>query len=390
MRTWGSLKRAFSPMPRRDAVPPALTERAIIPGIAGARFWTDRDLSALVQTIIENDTRERVTLGLPEASTDPLPPAHLLAISGGGDAGAFAAGILTGWTQHGTRPSFRVVTGISAGALAAPFAYLGSQYDGALREIATSIGPKDIFHTRNFVAGLVTDGLAHSKPLNRLIEKHVTRELLEAIAGEYSKGRALVIGTTDLDSGRPVTWNMGIIASSGSPDAVALFRKIMVASMSIPGAVSPVMIDVEVDGQPYQEMHVDGGVINQVFLYPSRSLLEVSKATGRPYDRKLHAYIIRNGRLGPEWSGTKRRTSNIFARAISTLIHMQGFSDLERIHHIAMRDGVDFNLAYIGNDFEFSHAVRFETAFMRRLYQYAHDQSTKGYPWRKALPGRME
>jgi predicted acylesterase/phospholipase RssA len=390
MRTWGSLKRAFAPLPRRDAVPLALTERAVIPGIPGARFWADRDLSALVEIIIDNNMREREALGWAATSTDPLPPAHLLAISGGGDAGAFAAGVLTGWTRHGTRPAFRVVTGISAGALAAPFAYLGPLYDGAMQEIATSIGPKDIFRTRNFLAGLLADGLAHSEPLSRLIEKHVTRELLDAVAREYSKGRALVIGTTDLDCGRPVTWNMGKIASSASPEAVTLFRNIMIASMSIPGAVSPVMIDVEVDGQSYQEMHVDGGVINQVFLYPSHSLLEVSKATGRPFDRKMHAYIIRNGRLGPEWAGTARRTSTIFARAISTLIHTQGFSDLERIHSIATRDGVDFNLAYIGNDFELSHAVRFENAFMRRLYQYGYDLSAKGYPWRKDLPDRME
>src|SRR5215469_12865996 len=100
MHAWESVKRAFIPLPRRDAVPPALTERAVIPGIAGARFWADRDLGDLVHTIIENDTQEREALGWAKTSTDPLPPAHLLAISGGGDAGAFAAGILTGWTQH--------------------------------------------------------------------------------------------------------------------------------------------------------------------------------------------------------------------------------------------------------------------------------------------------
>lgn len=390
MRLWGSLKRAFDSLPRREAVPPGLTERAVIPGIPDSRFWMDRDLGAFVRSVIDDDKREREALARAGAPTDPLPPAHLLAISGGGDAGAFAAGILNGWTQHGTRPSFRVVTGISAGALAAPFAFLGARYDEALHEIATSIGPKDIFQTRNVLAGFLADGLAHSKPLSRLVEKYITQELLAAVAEEYSKGRVLAIGTTDLDSGRPVTWNMGVIASSGSPDAVTLFRKVMVASMSIPGAVSPVMMDVEVDGKPYQEMHVDGAVINQVFLYPSRSLAEFSNAMGRPYDRKLHAYVIRNGRLGPEWAGTKRRTANIFGRAVGTLLHMQGFSDLERIYNVVTRDGVDFNCAYIGNDFPFSHAVRFETAFLRRLYQYGYDQSIKGIAWKKSLPSRVE
>lgn len=390
MGIWESLKRPFQPLPRGDAVPSALTEQAVIPGIPGARIWADRDVGAFVQMVLDDNKRELEALarqGIPE---DRLPPAHMLAISGGGDAGAFAAGILNGWTQHGSRPTFRVVTGISAGALAAPFAYLGPLYDNALQDMATSVGPRDIFHTRNVFAGFLTDGLADSGPLYQLVSRHVTRKLLDSVAEEHAKGRVLVIGTTDLDSGRPVTWNMGAIASSNSPDAVMLFRKVMVASMSIPGAVSPVMFDVEVDGKRHQEMHVDGAVINQVFLYPSRGLIEFKKTVGQPYVRKIHAHVIRNGKLGPEWAGTKRRTSNIFARSIGTLLHMQGYSDLERIYDAVTRDGIDFNCAYIGDDFTFSHAVRFENAFLRRLYQYGYDQSLKGIAWKKSLPSRVE
>lgn len=390
MGIWRSLRHPFDSLPRGDAVPPASTERAVIPGMPGARFWADRDVGAFVQMVLEENKRELEALARTGISAEQLPPAYMLAISGGGDAGAFAAGILTGWTQHGTRPTFRVVTGVSAGALAAPFAFLGPRYDSVLQEMATSVGPKDIFRTRNFLAALLTDGLADSAPLYRLVSVYVTRELLDAIADEHANGRVLVIGTTDLDSGRPVTWNMGAIAASGSPDAVTLFRKVMVASMSIPGAVSPVMIDVEVDGRRHQEMHVDGAVINQVFLYPERGLVEVRKAMGLPYVRKLHAYVIRNGRLGPDWAGTKRRTSSIFARGIGALLHMQGYSDLEHIYHTVTRDGVDFNCAYIGNDFSFSHAVRFETGFLRRLYQYGYDQGASGIAWKKSLPGRVE
>jgi predicted acylesterase/phospholipase RssA len=92
--------------------------------------------------------------------------------------------------------------------------------------------------------------MADSKTLSRLVAKHVTPEVLAAIASEYAKGRALQLGTTDLDSGRSVTWSMGAIASSQAPGALDLFRNVMIASMSIPGAVSPVMIDVDVDGKP--------------------------------------------------------------------------------------------------------------------------------------------
>ena len=390
MRMWGPIRRVLDSMPRGDAVPPESTEQAVIPGIPGARLWADRDLSAFVQLVMDDNKRELDALTQAGMTEDQIPPAHMLAISGGGDAGAFAAGVLNGWTRHGTRPSFRVVTGISAGALAAPFAYLGPHYDNALHEMATSVGPKDIFRTRNVFAGFLTDGLADSGPLYRLVSRYVTRRLLDEVAAEHAKGRVLMIGTTELDSSRPVTWNMGQIASSDSPDALTLFRKVMVASMSIPGAVSPVMIDVEVDGRPHQEMHVDGAVINQVFLYPARGLQEFRKAIGESYARKLHAYVIRNGKLRPEWAGTKRRMGNIFARSIGTLLNVQGFSDLQSIHDIVTADGVDFSCAYIGNDFVFSHAVRFDTEFLRRLYQYGYDQSVKGNAWKKSVPSRVE
>ena len=134
---------------------------------------------------------------------DILPLASMLAVSGGGDAGTFARDIIAGWTLHGTRPVFKVVTGISAGALVAPFAYLGPQYDGVILGICNAVGPKDIFHSRNVLTRLASDGIADSKPLSRLIAKYITAEVLAAIASEYAKGRLLMIGTTDLDSGRP-------------------------------------------------------------------------------------------------------------------------------------------------------------------------------------------
>jgi patatin-like phospholipase len=372
---------------RLDAVPPALTEQASIPGIPDARFWLDRDLAPFIRSVIADDRRERADLaGAGKTATDPLPPQNMLAISGGGDAGAFAAGILVGWTARGTRPQFRVVTGISTGALIAPFAFLGSQYDDVVRTVVTSVGPQDVFHRRTLLAGLASDGMADSEPLSRLVARYVTPQILAAVAGEYAKGRALEIGTTDLDSGRPVTWNMGAIAASGAPGALELFRKVMIASTSIPGEVSPVMIDVEVDGKRFQEMHVDGGVMAQVFLYPSRILPEWLKATGKPYRREIHAYVIRNGRLEPEWSDTERHTLRIGARAISSLIQTQSVSDVQRIYESTRRDGIDFNLAYIGADFSYPHKEDFNPEYMKQLFDYAYRLSVNGYPWRKAPP----
>jgi Patatin-like phospholipase len=310
----------------------------------------------------------------------------VLGISGGSEDGAFAAGLLAGWTVHGDRPRFRVVTGISAGALIAPFAFLGPKYDSVIRRVATSVRRKDIFHKRNALVGLISDGIADSKPLSRLVAKYVTPDVLAEIAAEFSKGRVLEIGTTDLDAGRAVTWNMGAIASSQSPNALKLFRSIMIASASIPGAVSPVMIDVDVSGKRYQEMHVDGGVITQVFLYPSRILPELARATGAPLLRPVHAYIIRNGKLQPQWADTRRRTLSVGGRAISALIQTQGISDVHRIYETAQHDRVDFNLAYIDANFnEVPHSL-FDTVYMTRLFDYAYRAGKEGFAWRKAPP----
>jgi hypothetical protein len=149
------------------------------------------------------------------------------------------------------------------------------------------------------------------------------------------------------------------------------------------------MIDVDIDGKHFQEMHVDGGVIAQVVLYPPRVLIERQRATGRPYLRKLHAYVIRNGTLEPEWSDTKRHTLSIGARAISALIQTQGISDLQRIYQTAQQDGVDFNLAYIGSDFNYPHNRKFDGEYMKRLFDYAYQLSVKGHLWHKAPPGEV-
>lgn len=371
---------------RRDAVPPALTEKAVIPGIPGARYWLDQDLTSFIQDVSQANKRESEALARAGKPNNILPLADMLAVSGGGDAGTFAAGLIAGWTLHGTRPVFKVVTGISAGALVAPFAYLGPQYDGVILRISNAIGPKDFFHSRNVLTRLASDGIADSKPLARLIAKYVTTEVLAAIASEYAEGRLLMIGTTDLDSGRPVTWNMGAIAASDAPGALELFRNIMIASMSIPGAVSPVMIDVDVDGKQFQEMHVDGGVITQVFLYPPGTVMALSRVPGATLRRERRFFVIRNGKLEPQWSGTKRRTLSIGGRAISALIQTQGISDLDRIYRIAQQDGADFNLAYIGSDFYFSRNQKFDGEYMKRLFDYAFQLSAKGYPWHKSPP----
>ena len=370
---------------RLPAVPEEHTSRADVLGIPNARFFVDEALSPYLKEFMAALNREKAFLAN-SGYRGELPPANFLALSGGGDDGAFGAGLLVGWTKSGTRPQFKLVTGISTGALIAPFAFLGPEYDHLLKEFYTNISPKDIFLRRNIIAAITGDALYDNKPLGNLIRKLVKRDMLNKIAAEYEKGRMLLIGTTDLDSDRPVIWNMGAIASSKDPRALDLFRRIMLASAAIPGAFPPVMIPVEIDGKRFEEMHVDGGATTQVFVYPP-SIVELARSKHIEVNiRKRHLYVIRNGRLDPQWAYVERRLFSIADRSISSLIHSQGVGDLFRIYFVAKKDGVDFNLAYIGPEFNAVHKEDFDNAYMKALFEYSFDLARKGYPWKKTVP----
>ena len=379
----GCLAGACSPAKRLPAVPVDLEGQAEVVGLPGVRYMND--VSPLIRDALESVERERAALGA-AGQTGPMPPAHFLALSGGGDKGAFGAGLLVGWTAAGTRPEFKLVTGVSTGALIAPFAFLGSKYDEQLKAVYTNISNKDIVKKRGFQAAVMDDALADNAPLWQLTRKYITAGLLHDIAVEHAKGRMLLIGTTNIDAMKGVIWNIGKIAASGKPEALNLVHAILVASAAIPAAFPPVLIDVEAGGKRYQEMHVDGGATAQVFVYPtSYNLKEVADAAG--IERERHVWIIRNARLDPDWADVERRTLTIAGRAVSSLIQTQGRGDLYRIFAVTQRDGVDFNLAYISPTFSAPHPEDFDTGYMRALFQYGYDQAAKGYAWEKSPPG---
>ncbi len=371
--------------PRLPAVPSESTAKAEIPGMPSVRFALGGSLKELSQVALDSLQREKAYLAA-QGYTGPMPPATFLAISGGGDNGAFTAGLMNAWTATGTRPEFKIVTGISTGALIAPFAFLGSKYDATLKEVYTTISPKDVLEPRNFIKGVLGDGMADNAPLLRLTRKSVTEDLLKEVAAEYAKGRFLLIATADLDARRPIMWDMGKIASYGGPKALDLFVSVMVASASIPGGFPPMMIDVEVDGKPYQEMHVDGGIMAQVFAYPAALRInESAAAVGVTRERRL--YVIRNARLDPDWAEVERNTMSIAGRSVASLIHSQGIGDLYRIYATAQRDGVDFNLGFIPSSFNAPHKEEFDTEYMRALYKTGYDMMSSGFPWMKLPPG---
>jgi hypothetical protein len=372
---------------REAAVPRDRVNAATVLGLPNERFMvaTAEGQRAIGEEFAAAALRMRARLNLRPGA--PLPPVNLLAVSGGGENGAFGAGLLVGWTERGDRPDFNLVTGVSTGALTAPFAFLGPAYDAQLRSVYTELTLADVARSRGLLAALFDDGLADTGPLFRTISRYMNETMLAAIADAWQAGRLLLIGTTHLDAQVPVIWNIGAIAASGHPRALDLVRRILLASASIPGAFAPVMLDVTVDGAARQEMHVDGGAFGQAFLYPASlgqgRRQRIARGTA---SRDIEAYIIRNGRLDPEWATVERRTLSITGRAISTMITASGYNDVLRIFNNTQRDGIGFNLAYIGSDFDQELPAPFDQGYMRALFQYGFERGRRGYDWARRPP----
>ena len=371
----------------RHPLPEHLLDQAQVENLPGVRAWGDVSSESLEQSAKESMKQEMA------ANHGKLEPeANFLALSGGGGDGAFGAGILCGWTEAGTRPRFKLVTGISTGALIAPFAFLGPEYDAKLKEVFTTISDKDIYTgygLLKLVLSLgVSEGVASTEPLAELLERFIDENMLRAIAAEHNQGRRLLVGTTQLDAQRLVIWNMGAIAASYHPDALRLFRQVIRASFSVPVAFNPVYIKIKAAGQDYDEMHVDGGVKVQVMLYGDALNLFVSReriGTQAPQPRKL--YIIRNAQVSPEYESIKRRLSLIGARAIVSLTKNQGVGDLYRIYLLAQRDEIDYNLAFIPADFKTKRASEFDRKYMNQEFELAFNLARSGYNWSKYPPG---
>jgi predicted acylesterase/phospholipase RssA len=359
------------------------TAEASVLGLPNERFFLAYGTQPLLAEF--RAAGQRRTLGQePDA---PLPEVRLLAVSGGGENGAFGAGLLCGWSERGTRPVFDLVTGVSTGALTAPFAYLGSTYDPQLRAVYTELTPTHVLLKRYVTAALFDDAMADNSPLFKTISRYLDEDMLAALAKGYGDGRLILIGTTDLDAQQPVIWNVGAIAASGHPRALDTIRRILLASAAIPAAFPPTMFDVTLDGKPYQEMHVDGGAFSQAFLYPVAMSQQRRERMARGHlVVPATAYVIRNARLDPQWATVERSTLGIAGRAIATMIAASGYNDVTRMYSTALRDGVDYNLAYIGSDFTMKLPEPFDQGYMRALFDYGYQRALRGYDWSKAPP----
>jgi len=374
---------------KRQPVPINDLDRAIIPGMAGVRDWGDEPSENFQNDLIQSERDAREANG----SAPGTQPKSVLVLSGGGSNGAFGAGYLKGWSQAATRPTFKLVTGISTGALIAPYAFLGQEYDDELELAFTQITTGDIYRIRSPLTVLKKDSLTRTDPLAARLEEVITDDMLRAIAAEHRRGRRLYVGTTNLDAQRLVVWNMGAIAASGRPGSLGLFRKVLLASASIPVAFPPVYIEVEVDGRRYDEMHVDGGVISALFLWGAMvNIADARRKLGADPDQaaQFSIYIIRNGQVDAAPEQVEPRLIGIAQRSMITLLKAVAMGDLFRIWTLAERDGVDFNYVGIPPEHAEITSATFKPPDMRRLFELGRAMALEPDPWRKEPPSWVQ
>jgi predicted patatin/cPLA2 family phospholipase len=308
---------------------------------------------------------------------------NYLALSGGGADGAYGAGVLNGWTAAGTRPEFSIVSGVSTGALIAPFAFLGPANDAVLREIYTSGIAESLVDQSNILGVVFGSGLFGNARLRELIAQYVDQNMLAAIAAGYTKGRDLYIVTTNLDSQRTVIWNMGRIAAIGSPEALSLFRDVVAASASIPVVFPPVLIGAEANGHRFEEMHVDGGVTAPILTLPETFLLRTASLH---HGQRMIMYVLINDRIDREFELVPNGTLEIAARASASIVKTQLRSVLYETFASSRRSNIGFRLTYIGKEVPSSGSLEFRTSYMQALYQYGYTKAKGGAFWQRAPP----
>jgi predicted acylesterase/phospholipase RssA len=302
---------------------------------------------------------------------------NILALSGGGADGAFGAGALVGLTRSASRPQFSVVTGVSAGALIAPYAFLGPAWDDQLVEVYTSGRAERLLQSRGLGA-LFGSSVYSGAPLKQLVDRYATDELIQAVAHEASSGRLLLVATTDVNTGEPVVWDLGSIALNGGAGARALFRDVLVASASVPGLFPPVVIRVQEQQALFEEVHVDGTATVPFFVPPA--FFEPSRNARDP-SQGATVYIIVDGRLSERPAAVRLRTRSILTRSVSAGLNHMLRTTLELTATDAELEGAQFQFAAIPVAYPRLDPFDFRTATMRSLFRYGYDCAQAGRLW---------
>jgi hypothetical protein len=337
-----------------ERIPYTEQERAaaVVPGMPGVRLWAD-SYEAFVAAV-------------------PNQKGPWLILSSGGAAGAYGAGVLVGMSESGKRPEFSVVTGVSIGAVMAPYAFLGQKYDNELRDSFLNLTAAEVFEDAQRA-----DSLVDTWPLRDLLTKRITPQLLADVAAEHNKGRRLFVVTADMDAERPVLWDMGAIATHGGDAARKLFRDVLLAASAIPGIFPPVYIDVEANGRKFQEMHMDGGVFGPFYAAPTPWLVDPTKPLPAS-----EMYIVINGKLTPEFEVTGTEKVLILGRMITGAVKTGQLAEIALLTAASKRAGIEAKLAVIDPTSYQPAQTAFDQKQMKALFERGLELGKSGKAFR--------
>jgi hypothetical protein len=355
-------------VPRRG--PPVVDyTNAVLPGFPPDIRWS-------AQTRRNIDVRSSRLLRQVQAAAHGG-PVNVLVVSGGGAGGAFGAGALVGWSRSGTRPEFQIVTGVSAGALIAPLAFAGRDWDPELTEAFSGGQTQHLMHAR-WTGAIFGASVYQGEPLAQLVDRYVTDDLLTAVAREAEKGRLLLVATTDLDTEQTVIWNLGLIAQQGGAKSKRLFRDVLIASVSVPGIFPPMMIRVEQAGENFEEMHVDGSATASMFFIPDVGA--ILPASLEPLHGG-HLYVLVNGGFRTPEATTRNQTVSIVRRSAAATLQGGTRAALELAYSVAQRHQMSVAVTEIPDAYPFGGTLDFDASRMMALFSFAEHCALVGQLW---------
>lgn len=324
------------------------------------------------------------------SGSNGIVPFDILTLTGGGSRGAFGTGFLIGWTDRGDIPNFDIVTGISTGAVMAPFIFLGGDELQKVEHFYTKMHTEDVFEDSWF--NFFGDGyIMNAKPLQKLFRKNFDKAFLDKIALEHKKGRRLYIGTTNIDTGQLIVWDMGAIASSSRSDKYERFSDIIYASTALPVYLPPQYMKVDVEGEEYYQMHVDGGIYSQVFMIGLfvnwGEVLNFKESANTDFDVTLYTVANRKYRQRDLYRPIEQAPFSIIEAYVLTEMDLLFDRSLYRLYSSCEKKGVKFKMAAIPEKMEeiIIKPTEFDPEKMIKLFNVGYKLGMNGIKWKEKI-----
>ena len=317
-------------------------------------------------------------------------PFNILTLTGGGSRGAFGTGLLIGWGEKGTMPNFDIVTGISTGAVMAPFIFLGKDELKKVEYFYTKMNTDEVF-TSSLLHIFGYGYMMNAKPLKALFAKTFDKAFLDKIAKEYKNGRRLYIGTTNIDTGQLTVWDMGAIASSSRPDKYQRFCDIIYASSALPIYLPPQYMQVNIDDKKYYQMHIDGGIYSQVFmiglLVNWGEVLNFKKSANTNFDVTLYTIANRKYRQRDVYKPIEQNPMSIIEAYVLTEMDLLFDRSVYRLYSSCKEKGFKFKMASIPNKMEdiITVPTEFKPKEMIKLYNLGYKIGNTHIQWKESI-----